>query len=171
MATRPLTRIVMLALILGSHTTAQADDTWQACHQADVKALRVFTVGEAILSRKNCQASDLLTPPVKLEFAYFREVPGDAFAKAAMHYLEKNLTKDTFTALSPRLEAFNQHYRDVSDGDRYALIWQQQRLELFLNGTLLTHETGDTFARHYLQIWFGNTPYSRSLKQDLLGAR
>ena len=79
-----------LALILGLMSQASAQTAWQECSRADVKALKVFTVGEASLSRMNCDDTDPLSPPLKLEFAYFREVPGDAFAKAALHFLEKN---------------------------------------------------------------------------------
>lgn len=157
-----------VSLWLPSHGSA---DNWQRCNRADVKALKVFTVGEAALYRKDCDSPDLLRPPLKLAFQYFREVPGDAFGEAAMHFLEKNLDVTQFNALQPSLSAFNQHYQDVDDGDRYTLVYEQGGLTLALNGTPLTRQEGDEFARAYLTIWFGPSPYSPAMKESLLGLR
>ncbi|WP_081703599.1 MULTISPECIES: chalcone isomerase family protein [Alcanivorax] len=158
-----------LALILGLMSQASAQTAWQECSRADVKALKVFTVGEASLSRMNCDDTDPLSPPLKLEFAYFREVPGDAFAKAALHFLEKNLPQNRFDTLKPRFASFNSHYQNVDDGDTYTLVWMEQDFELRLNNTPLAKEQGADFARDYLKIWFGQAPYSKAMKAELLG--
>lgn len=168
MATRSLTRplVLLLACLLGN--SALASD-WQLCHRSDVKALRFITVGEARLLRQDCNVDDLLAAPMRLEFSYHREVPGDAFAKAAMNFLEKNLNDSDFNQLKPRFERFNSHYRDIGDGDTYAMVYQDEQLLLMLNDEPLTEEQGDRFARAYLRIWFGENPYSNNLKQALLG--
>ena len=164
---------LLAAALLASSIPAQlnADQNWQRCHRADVKALKVFTVGEAALYRENCNVDDLLEPPLQLSFRYFREVPGDAFGKAAMHFLEKNLDETRFTRLESELERFNQHYKDVDDGDRYTLIYENGGLTLALNGEPLTQQKGDDFAHAYLTIWFGPSPYSPAMKESLLGQR
>lgn len=163
----------LAAALLASSISAKlnADPNWQRCHRADVKALKVFTVGEAALYRENCNVDDLLEPPLQLSFRYFREVPGDAFGKAAMHFLEKNLDEARFTRLEPELKSFNQHYQDVDDGDRYTLIYENGGLTLALNGEPLTQQNGDDFAHAYLTIWFGPAPYSPAMKESLLGQR
>ena len=168
MATRSLIcpLLFSLACLLGN--TAHASD-WQLCHRSDVKALRFITVGEARLLRQDCNVDDLLAAPMRLEFSYHREVPGDAFAKAAMNFLEKNLNDSDFEQLKPRFERFNSHYRDIGDGDTYAMVYQDQQLQLMLNDEPLTDEQGDRFAKAYLRIWFGERPYSNNLKQALLG--
>ncbi|WP_303760707.1 chalcone isomerase family protein [Alcanivorax jadensis] len=168
MATRSLTLPILLLLagLLGN--SAQAND-WQLCHRSDVKALRFITVGEARLLRLDCNVENLLAAPMRLEFSYNREVPGDAFAKAALNFLEKNLNDRDFEQLKPRFERFNSHYRDIDDGDTYAMIYQDEELLLMLNDEPLTTEQGDRFARAYLRIWFGEKPYSNNLKQALLG--
>ena len=170
MATRSLTRSFLLSmaclLVMGS--PAQADD-WQQCHRSDVKALRFITVGEARLLRQDCNVDDLLAAPMRLEFSYQREVPGDAFAKAAMNFLEKNLSDSEFEQLKPRFERFNSHYQDIGDGDTYAMVYQDEQLQLLLNNDPLTSEQGAQFAEAYLTIWFQEKPYSSNLKQALLG--
>ncbi len=142
---------------------------WQVCTRSDVKALRFITVGEATLSRHDCQTDDLQSPPLRLTFRYFRDVPGDAFAKAALNFLEKNLQKTEFNRYQTRFQAFNSHYQDISNGDAYSLTYRADGLTLALNNRLLASETDTTFARYYLRIWFGENPYSQSLKENLLG--
>lgn len=168
MATRPLTLSLLFSLGCAISSTAQAAD-WQLCHRGDVNALRFFTVGEARLLRKSCTVDDLLTAPLKLEFSYTREISGDAFAKAAMNYLEKNLNSRDFNQLKPRFQHFNSHYRDIDNGDTYTMVYQDETLSLLLNKQPLTHEQGDRFAQAYLRIWFGDNPYSKNLKEALLG--
>ena len=168
MATRSLNRLILLSLACLLGNNVQAGD-WQLCHRSDVKALRFITVGEARLLRQDCNVDDLLAAPMRLEFSYHREVPGDAFAKAAMNFLEKNLNNSDFNQLKPRFERFNSHYRDIGDGDTYAMVYQNEQLLLMLNDEPLTTEQGDRFARAYLRIWFGENPYSNNLKQALLG--
>ena len=140
------------------------------CRSAPVKALRFIEVGKAMLWRNNCVGGqEALQPPLLLEFAYQREVPGAAFSQAAMAMIERNVGDSTFAELKARLERFNSHYRDIGDGDRYQLRYLPGgELELLLNDELLTREQGHDFASAYLNIWFGPQPYSESLKKQLL---
>ncbi|MBQ25505.1 chalcone isomerase family protein [Alcanivorax sp.] len=167
-------RLIPAALLLAAAAIAApgyanaSDQAWQVCTRSDVKALRFITVGEATLSRHDCQTDDLQSPPLRLTFRYFRDVPGDAFAKAALNFLEKNLQATAFDQYQERFQAFNSHYQDISDGDAYTLTYREDDLTLALNNQPLASETGATFARYYLRIWFGETPYSQSLKENLL---
>ncbi|MDX1803585.1 MAG: chalcone isomerase family protein [Alcanivorax sp.] len=162
-----VTRSLITAVLILAFQPALA---WKQCHQADVKALHFFTVGKATLLRKDCQADNLLAPPLRLQFQYFHDVPGDAFAKAARHFLEKNLDSKRFQQLEPRIVRFDNHYQDIGDGDRYTLTYLSDgSLALALNGQPLAREQGDDFASAYLSIWFGQHPYSQDMKDALLG--
>ncbi len=138
------------------------------CGSGEVRALRFFRVGEATLASARCDGD--LNPPLRLLFRYRRDVPGDAFGKAAETMIGRNISEDAFRQLKPRLQAFNSHYRDIGAGDVYQLDYAADgRLLLSLNGQPLVMEQGDDFARAYLTIWFGERPYSTDLKQALLG--
>jgi len=160
--------LLAAAAIASPGYASESEQPWQVCTRSDVKALRFITVGEATLSRHDCQADDLLSPPLRLTFRYFRDVPGDAFAKAALNFLEKNLQATEFDRYQSRFQAFNSHYQDISDGDAYSLTYREDGLTLALNNQLLASEAGTSFASYYLRIWFGETPYSQSLKENLL---
>ncbi len=164
----PAGLLMAAAAIASPGYASESEQSWQVCTRSDVKALRFITVGEATLSRHDCQADDLLSPPLRLTFRYFRDVPGDAFAKAALNFLEKNLQATEFDRYQSRFQAFNSHYQDISDGDAYSLTYREDGLTLALNNQLLASEAGTTFARYYLRIWFGEPPYSQSLKENLL---
>ena len=140
------------------------------CRSAPVKALRFIEVGEATLWRGDCVSGlASLQPPLLLEFAYQRDVPGSAFSQAAMAMVERNVSDSDFAKLQVRLERFNSHYRDIGDGDRYQLRYLPGgELELLLNNEVLTREQGHDFASAYLNIWFGPQPYSERLKKQLL---
>ena len=138
------------------------------CGTGEVRALRFFRVGQATLASARCDGD--LNPPLRLVFRYRREVPGDAFGKAAEAMIGRNMTDDAFQQLKPRLQAFNSHYRDIGADDVYQLDYDADgRLLLSLNDQPLVMEQGDDFARAYLKIWFGERPYSADLKQALLG--
>lgn len=145
--------------------------TLTECGRGIVRALRVIRVGDAVLYRDDCSRnSEPMEAPLRLQFSYRRDVPGDAFGQAAEAMIERNVSADTFASLSERLQAFNANYRDIGDGDTYQLDYGTDgTLLLSLNGELLATEEGDEFAQSYLTIWFGERPYNDRLKRDLLG--
>ncbi|PKM21548.1 MAG: hypothetical protein CVV10_08815 [Gammaproteobacteria bacterium HGW-Gammaproteobacteria-14] len=142
------------------------------CNKAPVHALRFIHVGEASLWRDSCDSEEqnsALQPPLLLEFAYQRNVPGSAFARAATTMIERNIDSAEFRALADRLEAFNSHYIAIGSGDRYQLRYLADgTLDLLLNDSLLASEKGHEFAQSYLSIWFGDQPYSERMKEQLL---
>ncbi len=163
---------VLLGLALTGTGNAADFDAMARCSSADVKALKVFNVGRAALFRQDCGADDPLSPPVRLAFGYNREVPGDAFAKAARKMIERNVSDATFERLKQRIDTFNRHYRTTRDGDRYTLDYDSDHsLVLRLNGEKLAEEQGRDFAQAYFAIWFGADPYSDDLKDALLSVQ
>lgn len=159
------------AALLGLSVLSNQAQALDTCNKARVEALGFITVGTASLASDNC-AQPLLEPPLRLQFDYSREIPGAAMRKAATAMIKRNITDERFDALETRLKRFNASYRDIKAGDRYQLDYQQDgTVILRLNGEELARETGHDFADAYLQIWFGPRPYSRDMKQALLGRR
>lgn len=143
----------------------------QRCSIAPVKALMVFKVGYASVYTQDCAAlsTEFYGSIKQLSFEYYREIPGDAFAKAAANFLKKNLAPETWTALEDKINAFNNRYQDIVPGDRYDLVYLPGKgLQLLLNGELLAAESDPLFAESYFSIWLGEHPYDKTLKSRLL---
>ena len=143
----------------------------QRCSIAKVKALKIFKVGYASLYLEDCSAIDnnIALLPKQVSFEYYREIPGDAFAKAATNFLKKNLSAEEFSELEPTIQAFNSKYKDTVAGDRYDLSYIPNKgVSLYLNGKLLSMAENNDFAQAYFKIWFGEKPFSKRLKTNLL---
>lgn len=142
----------------------------QACSSARVKAWKFIKVARANVYLPDCDRLEWpLRPPVALRFAYEREVPGSAFTESANKMLARNMSADDFREIEKEADAFNQHYRDVDDGDTYHMLRHGDgRLTLWLNGEELVSVDNPALARRYFLIWFGEKPFSDSLKRDLL---
>jgi hypothetical protein len=145
--------------------------TLNRCSIAPVKALMVFKVGYASLYATDCSAltEEFYETVKQLSFEYYREIPGDAFGKAAANFLKKNLAPETWDLLEEKISEFNSHYKDIKPGDRYDMIYTPgEGLQLLLNNELLTTEADPVFAKAYFEIWFGADPYDKTLKKRLL---
>jgi hypothetical protein len=107
--------------------------------------------------------------PKRLELRYSRRVTAADFVEAADEFLRRNYDEATLAPLAPRLERMHSLYRDVEEGDRYALTYLPDRgTELALNGKPVGVIPGADFARVYFGIWLGERPLSSRFKRDVL---
>ncbi|APX91624.1 hypothetical protein BWR19_00905 [Halomonas sp. 1513] len=107
--------------------------------------------------------------PKRLELEYFHAIEAEDFADATRETLRDTLDAEAFARLSDELDAFNQAYRDVVPGDRYALSWNGSELRLALNAETL-YRSGDlALANALFGIWLGSNPLRRDFRDALLG--
>lgn len=107
--------------------------------------------------------------PKRLELSYCVGIDGEDFGPAAEEILGRMYTPEQLAPLRERLDRLHRTYRDVEDGDRYALTYVPGRgTELALNGRPLVTIPGADFQRAYFSIWFGRRPLSSQLRDDLL---
>ncbi|MEQ6917957.1 chalcone isomerase family protein [Halomonas aquatica] len=107
--------------------------------------------------------------PRRLELEYFHGIEAGDFAKVTRERVEQALPRDEFARLAPNLEAFNERYRDVSPGDRYALGWDGDAVTLALNGETLYAGGDPALASALFGIWLGEDPLGEGFRDDLLG--
>jgi hypothetical protein len=108
--------------------------------------------------------------PRRLEIEYFWPIPADAFARATLEGISRNVDARTLASLQERIERVNRLYRDVRPGDRYALTYVPGAgTELALNGEPRGSIDGADFAAALFSIWLGDEPFDASLKDQLLG--
>lgn len=107
--------------------------------------------------------------PRHLELEYFHAIEADDFAKATRDTVRDNLDNASYNALIPALRDFNDHYRDVEPGDRYALRWDGQQLSLALNDETLYQGQNLALANALFGIWLGEAPLNKNFRNALLG--
>jgi hypothetical protein len=140
------------------------------CSQAELKAFGLIHVGNAALYLEDCnKLSDIFSLTAKrLRFLYDTTIPAKAFREASYEYLEINLG-DKFGQWKTSFDQFNNNYQDIKTGDYYDLIYDPLTgLLLQLNGKDLSRIQDRDIALAYLNVWFGNQPFSDDLKNKLL---
>jgi len=140
------------------------------CSQAELKAFRLIHVGNAALYLEDCKKiSDIFSlTPKRLRFLYEKSIPAKAFREASNEYLKINLGQK-FNQWQVSFDQFNSNYQDIKTGDYYDLIYDPLTgLLLQLNGKDLATIKDPDIALAYLNVWFGNEPFSADLKKTLL---
>ncbi|MDT8878996.1 chalcone isomerase family protein [Halomonas saccharevitans] len=107
--------------------------------------------------------------PRRLELEYFHAIEAGDFAEVTRERIQKALPGSEFARLESSLSAFNDRYRDVSPGDRYALGWDGEALTLALNGEPLYSGGDQALASALFGIWLGDDPLGDDFRDDLLG--
>jgi hypothetical protein len=108
--------------------------------------------------------------PVRLQLTYHLGFTAAEIIKGGDTLLARNVKAETLASLRDRLELINRAYRDVREGDRYALTYVPGKgTTLRLNGSPLVTIPGHDFAAAYFRIWLGDDPISESMRDALLG--
>lgn len=107
--------------------------------------------------------------PRHLELEYFHAIEAGDFAEATRDTIRDSLDEARYDALEPALGDFNDHYRDVAPGDRYALRWDGDQLSLALNDETLYRGEDPALANALFGIWLGATPLNEGFRDALLG--
>jgi hypothetical protein len=136
--------------------------------------IRLVTVYDAALYLPaDIPGKNVLTDvPKRLELSYHVSIKGEKFGESAGPFLEKNVSREELARLRPRIEQLNRLYRNVKEGDRYALTYAPGKgTTLSLNNEPLGTIEGADFAAAYLTIWLGAKPISDSMRDDLTGIK
>ncbi len=103
-----------------------------------------------------------------LVIEYRLAVSAERLREAAETVLRRQQTD--LTPLAPRIARLHAAYRDVTEGDRFALCHAPQAgTTLWLNGRELVTVEGDDFARAYFGIWLGEKPIAPPLREAVFG--
>ncbi|PLX83077.1 MAG: hypothetical protein C0616_00785 [Desulfuromonas sp.] len=109
--------------------------------------------------------------PKHLEICYLRDIPAEGFIESSEEHLRKVLSLNEYQGIEPRLGELFGLFRDVKEGDRYALTYQPGiGTTLSLNGEILGTISGHDFAVAYFGIWLGEQPLQKKFRDELLGA-
>ncbi len=137
---------------------------------APVHYARIFHVYDAALyGPAELPASALAEAPVTacLVIEYRMDVSAERLREAAETVLARQ--QADLAPLASRLARLHAAYRDVAEGDRFALCHAPgPGTTLLLNGEALVTVEGDDFARAYFGIWLGEEPIAPPLREAVL---
>lgn len=101
---------------------------------------------------------------------YFWDIPSEKFGPAGETVLKRMYSDEQLNEVRPQLDAIDDAYLDIKEGDRYALAYTPgEGTTLLHNGEPVITLPGAAFARLYFSIWLGEDPVDRRLRDALLG--
>jgi hypothetical protein len=110
--------------------------------------------------------------PRRLEIEYFWSIPADAFARATIEGISRNVTPEALERLRGPIDQLNALYQDVEPGDRYSLTYVPGvGTELARNGEPLGVVPGAEFSSALFAIWLGDEALDEPLREQLLARR
>ena len=137
---------------------------------APVHFARIFHVYDAALyGPAEVPARALAEAPVTacLVIEYRMDVPATRLREAAETVLRRQ--QADLAPLASRIARLHSAYRDVVEGDRFALCHAPDSgTALLLNGETLVTVEGDDFARAYFGIWLGEESIAPPLREAVL---
>lgn len=130
-------------------------------------------VGALYLTRRSRIADQALTaagPKSMHMYMLYKEVPAPKIAVGWDDGFQANLDSSRYGALQQRLQAFNALFPDLHAGDIVHMDYVPgEGTQLSINGRALGRIDGEDFFTALLQVWVGEHPADRDLKQGLLG--
>lgn len=104
----------------------------------------------------------------RLEYYFFVDMKASDFQSTGFQLMARNIGDKKAQELTRELDAFNELYQDVKEGQRYTLTFLPGKgLEMALDGKSLGLVEGDEFGSSYLSIWLGPDPVDKSLQQGM----
>jgi hypothetical protein len=131
-------------------------------------------VGSLYLPTKSNDIGEILSKPeswrIQLDIVY-KEVAQEKLLDSWREGFEKNQAAETLQQLQPRIEAFYRFF-DTSAVDKDQFWFDYQPgigTRVSKNQQSLGVIEGQDFANALLEIWLGNHPADKKLKQGMLG--
>jgi hypothetical protein len=107
--------------------------------------------------------------PRRLEIEYLWSIPANAFARATVEGILRNVDSATMARLRGPIGQLNALYEDVEPGDRYALTYVPGiGTELALNGEPKGLIEGAELSAALFGIWIGERAGNEPLREQLL---
>ncbi len=133
--------------------------------------IQVVTVAFYMPARLSSQLA-LTDIPKRLEVVYLQNIPQEELQRATSKGIRKNISKEEYLRLQPKIEAVNSMYPDVRKGDKITVVYTpQDGLKLSVNEVYKGTVPGADIARAFFAIWVGEAPVDAAMKAILLGEK
>lgn len=140
-------------------------------------SLKAYAIGLYLGAPADSLDSAMAVPGAKrIEIVSMVDVPAEHFNKPLIRGIRKNLPRNQYEAMQPRIKAFSEQVLaigSVKSGSRLALDWIPGRgTRIVVDGQpSATLIEGEDFFRGLLAVWIGPVPTQDDLKVRLLAGR
>jgi hypothetical protein len=140
-------------------------------------SIRAYAIGLYLGAAADSLDGAMAVPGAKrIEIVPLLTLPATMFSKPLVRGFRKNLPKDEFDAMQPRINAFTQQVLAIDEvklGSRLAMEWIPGKGTRILvdgqqSGAAIQ---GEDFFRGLLAIWIGPRPTQDDLKAQLLAGK
>ncbi len=169
MDTRRLIFFLMLLWAIGAHGGNRAD--LQQCAEVQLRIAGLFNVGTATLHLADCADAERILESVPKQFSLelARDMKGQDLIDSANDTLVDNLDLGSRDDLPAELACLANAYVDAESGEQFDVVYEPDtRLALYRNGELLEECADQGRGAEYFNIWFGERPFHRRLRDRLL---
>ena len=158
-------------LLLANIALSQERPDLIRCAEVQLRIAGLFNVGTASLFLDDCSDAQRILESVPKEFSLelARDMKGEDLIDSATNTLVDNLDLDSPEQLPQDLACLANAYVDAEKGERFDVVYEPDtRLALYRNGELLTECPDQGRGAEYFNIWFGERPFHRRLRDRLL---
>ncbi len=133
-------------------------------------------VGSLYLTTKTNEIADILSSQkafrIQMDFVY-KEVDKEKLITAWREGFEKNQAPEILTSIKDRMQQFYGFFNtNAVAKDQYILDYiPDEGTTVAKNGQVLGTIPGDDFKNAVLEIWLGNIPADKDLKNGMLGLK
>lgn len=163
---------LILALVSGVSNAAEGLPELTQCSELELRVAGLFRVGTASLHLSDCDSPRdqvLAAVPKQFSLELARSFSGSDLSGTAREVLVRNLALDSERDLPPPLVCMADAYVDAGAGDRYDVVYSPvYGLSMYLNNELLRRCEADGSGPEYFMIWFGESPFHRRMRDELL---
>lgn len=135
---------------------------------ATLLKVKVYVIG-LYLEQKSTDAKAIIesSQPKHVVMHFVRDVPAKDLRKGWLEAFDNNYPN--VADVKVEIEKFNASMRDVNSGDKIALDFYDDRVDVLINATNVVSIKGNAFQQAALSIWLGPKPPNEDLKAGILG--
>jgi hypothetical protein len=135
------------------------------------KIVTVKVVAAAFYLPEGVPPEKILTDvPKRIEVVYLLNIPKSELDRAAVRGIRRNVSKEEFARLEPKIEELNRYWPSVRRYDRIAVTYFPNRgMVINVNGQDTGVVEGEDLAKALFSVWVGENPADKAIKAKLLG--
>jgi hypothetical protein len=158
-------------LLLTSTSIGEQQLSLTSCAEVQLRIAGLFNIGTASLYLADCSDAERILDSIPKQFSLelARKMNGKDLIESATDSLVDNLELDSAADLPDELACLANAYVDAEQGERFTVVYEPAtRLAFYRNDELLTECPDQGRGAEYFNIWFGERPFHRRLKDRLL---